>query len=298
MEDLKNLVNPEKKKISLEELISQVNQYTPEALSDMHNKAYEKEMALGEMKKNQGRDLSGLMLIGDYIAPGANLQQNYKQIRDPKTRAIAQEEAQLNDLQSRLMKGAMGYQAQEAKKDFMQAQSKAMEAKNKAKAVKEKTFKDQEWQSGLFASRMSQAEEEFEKLAKEGYDRTKLEESAMALLPGATKSDFLKRAEQAERNFLNAVLRKESGAAIGPSEFKSGELQYFPRAGDPPEVVAQKKRNRDLAISALSAASGGAFDKVQERYKKDYPESSGASKKAKAGSPPSRAQQLREKYGL
>jgi hypothetical protein len=35
--------------------------------------------------------------------------------------------------------------------------------------------------------------------------------------------------KQAEQNFINAILRKESGAAISPSEYKNAEKQYFPQ---------------------------------------------------------------------
>ena len=62
--------------------------------------------------------------------------------------------------------------------------------------------------------------------------------------------------DQAKRNFINAILRQESGAVIGPSEFASAELQYFPQPGDSPEVIAQKKANRETAVNALKVAAG------------------------------------------
>lgn len=62
--------------------------------------------------------------------------------------------------------------------------------------------------------------------------------------------------DQAKRNFINAILRQESGAAIGPSEFASAELQYFPQPGDSLEVIAQKKANRKTAVNALKVAAG------------------------------------------
>ncbi|MCZ3114821.1 hypothetical protein NYZ21_20500, partial [Acinetobacter baumannii] len=36
------------------------------------------------------------------------------------------------------------------------------------------------------------------------------------------------RAEQAQRDFINAVLRQESGALIGEAEFDNARKQYFP----------------------------------------------------------------------
>ena len=62
--------------------------------------------------------------------------------------------------------------------------------------------------------------------------------------------------EQAKRDFINALLRQESGAAIGKDEFDSAERQYFPQVGDKPEVIEQKRRNRETAANALRIASG------------------------------------------
>ncbi len=61
------------------------------------------------------------------------------------------------------------------------------------------------------------------------------------------------QAEQAQRDFINAVLRRESGAAIAPSEFANASKQYFDQPNDKPEVKAQKAANRKLSISGLLA---------------------------------------------
>lgn len=57
--------------------------------------------------------------------------------------------------------------------------------------------------------------------------------------------------EQSQRDFVNAVLRRESGAAIGANEFENAKKQYFPQIGDSAAVIEQKKRNRDLAVQGL-----------------------------------------------
>lgn len=69
----------------------------------------------------------------------------------------------------------------------------------------------------------------------------------------------IKQFEQAKRNFVNAVLRKESGAAISPEEFKSAIQQYFAEPGDDPQTVLQKQRNRIDAANALIGGSGTAY---------------------------------------
>lgn len=78
-------------------------------------------------------------------------------------------------------------------------------------------------------------------------------------LPNFAKSADRQRFDQASRNFINAVLRNESGAAIAPSEFVSAEKQYIPQPGDSAAVLEQKKANRDLVASSFRAASGGAL---------------------------------------
>ncbi len=62
--------------------------------------------------------------------------------------------------------------------------------------------------------------------------------------------------EQAQRDFVNAVLRQESGAAVSAAEFDNARKQYFPQPGDSPEVVAQKKANRESAINGFRISAG------------------------------------------
>ena len=62
--------------------------------------------------------------------------------------------------------------------------------------------------------------------------------------------------EQAQRDFVNAVLRQESGAAISASEFDNARKQYFAQPNDSQEVIAQKKANREMAINGFRISSG------------------------------------------
>jgi len=64
------------------------------------------------------------------------------------------------------------------------------------------------------------------------------------------------KAVQAKRDFINAVLRQESGAAIGQLEFANADRQYFAQPGDSPEVIAQKKNNREIAIYGMNNLAG------------------------------------------
>ena len=64
------------------------------------------------------------------------------------------------------------------------------------------------------------------------------------------------KVEQAKREFINAQLRRESGASIQPSEFESANLQYFPQPYDKPDTLKQKAQARALAIENMRGAAG------------------------------------------
>lgn len=119
---------------------------------------------------------------------------------------------------------------------------------------KDKPLTTSEYQARGFANRMDQAEDVFKKLDQEGFNRSDYGTSLKAtLMPDFAKPAELRQQEQAERNFINATLRRESGAAIAESEFENAEKQYFPRAGDDPETIAQKARNRQAVLENMKA---------------------------------------------
>jgi hypothetical protein len=61
---------------------------------------------------------------------------------------------------------------------------------------------------------------------------------------------------QARVNFITAVLRKESGASISPTEFATAEKNYFPAPGDSEKIVKQKQQAREMAIKAMKIQAG------------------------------------------
>lgn len=77
------------------------------------------------------------------------------------------------------------------------------------------------------------------------------------------RTEGFQKLDQAQRNFVNAVLRKESGAAISPSEFDSASKQYFPQPGDGPDVIRQKAQNRATAIAAMKRTGLPALQQGQ-----------------------------------
>lgn len=74
------------------------------------------------------------------------------------------------------------------------------------------------------------------------------------------QSEDYQKYKQARDDFINAQLRRESGAVIGLDEYASADRQYFPQPGDKPEVVAQKNKNRQLAVEAMTRAAGRTYE--------------------------------------
>lgn len=69
--------------------------------------------------------------------------------------------------------------------------------------------------------------------------------------------------QNARINFITAVLRKESGAAISPGEFITAEKLYFPQPGNDPSVIKQKQKARELAIKAMEIQAGPGAKSIQ-----------------------------------
>jgi hypothetical protein len=74
-----------------------------------------------------------------------------------------------------------------------------------------------------------------------------------------TQSPEQQQIEQAQRNFINAVLRPESGAVINQDEFDNARKQYFPQPSDGPDVIAQKAKNRRTSIEGIANAAAPSF---------------------------------------
>lgn len=73
------------------------------------------------------------------------------------------------------------------------------------------------------------------------------------------------QAEQAAREFLSAVLRKDTGAAITTQEFDIYGRTYLPQPGDSPAVLAQKRQSRQEALDAIQGGLGTATTLYQRQ---------------------------------
>jgi len=125
---------------------------------------------------------------------------------------------------------------------------------------------DSQGKALLFGSRMKQADQQIARLEAGGTKSGNRVQQGLESIPGIGRalgmaanplvSDNQQSYAQARRNFINAALRRESGAVISPSEEANADLQYFPQPGDGPRVLEQKRQNRKLAMDAVLYEAG------------------------------------------
>jgi hypothetical protein len=112
---------------------------------------------------------------------------------------------------------------------------------------------------GSFALRMREASERYER-AGVGAPSEGLA-MAEAVLPESfvnarIRPEARQLAQQAQRDWVSAALRFESGAAIPPGEMDNHIRTYFPQVGDSEAVIRQKAEARRTAEAGMAAAAG------------------------------------------
>jgi len=77
--------------------------------------------------------------------------------------------------------------------------------------------------------------------------------------PNLLQSEDMQIYNQAQRQFTEARLRKDSGAAIPEAEFENDRVMYFVQPGDTQETIKRKKAARESTLNALARESGKAY---------------------------------------
>jgi hypothetical protein len=143
--------------------------------------------------------------------------------------------------------------------------------------AKDKPLTEVQGKSTGFATRADEADKIIGSVGESGKIQPSLLKSAAGAVPvigggletitNFAASSAQQQVEQAQRNFVNAILRQESGAAIGKDEFSNAQKQYFPQVGDSPEVIKQKSANRQTAINALKVQAGSGIKRMPQETK-------------------------------
>jgi len=138
------------------------------------------------------------------------------------------------------------------------------------KTAAEKPLTEGQSKALLFGARMEAADKILGDLSAKG-TTTSVPGSNVGYGVGrvitAMSSADQQKLDQAKRDFINATLRRESGAVISPSEFENAEMQYFPQVGDSKKVIEQKAQNRLTATRGVQVevpkAQRGLIKEVQ-----------------------------------
>jgi len=125
------------------------------------------------------------------------------------------------------------------------------------KAATPKPLTDVQANAAGFYDRATAAEQALTNLSK-SYSGTEVR----LPLPNALKSEDRQVFEQTQRDFISAVLRKESGAAISDTEFENEGKKYFPQPGDGAAVLKRKAEARKIAAKSLARAAGPALQQA------------------------------------
>lgn len=111
--------------------------------------------------------------------------------------------------------------------------------------------------SASFGRRAQDSSAIVDELESKGYKATSRWRGVRNAIPGNLATNPLDESyEQAQREFIASILRKESGGAITDQEFQEYGKIYFPQPGQGPEIVAQKRAARKRASESLIEQAG------------------------------------------
>lgn len=121
-------------------------------------------------------------------------------------------------------------------------------------------FNDSEALAAGFANRIRLSLDTLDRLESQGFSPVNFRDAAAdALGANFAKTPEGQLYQRAKEDFVTAVLRRESGAAIAESEFIREDKKYFPQIGDTQQVVEEKAKARHAALKSMIAGSGAAY---------------------------------------
>jgi hypothetical protein len=156
-------------------------------------------------------------------------------------------------------------------------------------------FTEGQSKDNVYATRAEGALRTLEPIASEltsamqraaGYDPT-------GLIRGAVQSEQFQVAKQAGDEFLQAILRKDTGAAITEPEQALYGQTYLPQPGDGPSVLEAKRTARIRAVEAIKAGMNIEQITVTERAIVQAAERAGGADVQPSPASPSQPRRLR-----
>lgn len=206
---------------------------------------------MGEETQRQGQQLTASS--AKYTADAhVKSQQAANGIAQSKLQIEQAKEARISQLDDLIING------NPLQKKMAAGQKAALMGKGQDSFADGKPLNDTQAKALLFGSRMQASGDILDSLAASGVNQpgiTKRIADTMRMGTAAnfTQSESQQQVEQAQRDFVNATLRRESGAAISESEFDNARKQYFPQPGDEPKQIEQKRQARLLSTRGILA---------------------------------------------
>lgn len=129
---------------------------------------------------------------------------------------------------------------------------------------KDETLNESQSNATMFYSR---AKEMDAALSSSNYNPTGVQAAFDRMASGPALTNWMASGEgqayiNQGKNFVAAILRKESGAAITNDEWTMGQQLYVDMPGDSAELRAQKAQNRKIAIEGIKVAAGPGVGRI------------------------------------
>ena len=115
-----------------------------------------------------------------------------------------------------------------------------------------------------YAARMEQAAPVLKNLEQTIANTNSLAFNNYEKLPAEFQPIAYRQFMQSARNFINSILRRESGAVISPTEFAEARKQYLQQPGDNATILQQKEMNRNIAYNSFKNAAGSAYQSIDD----------------------------------
>lgn len=128
------------------------------------------------------------------------------------------------------------------------------------RATSDQKLTAEERQVAALSLRMTEASKVINDLESKGIHSGNTGSNLLSKLPGGNfvLTPEYQTYQQQAMDWARAKLRRESGAAIGDDEARKEVITYFPQPGDKPQVIAQKRRSREIADLGQEEGSGRA----------------------------------------
>lgn len=161
--------------------------------------------------------------------------------------------------------------AREAQALQQQANARANQAEKRAQAQSKRGTVEQ-GKAAAFLERALGANTQYNELGIG--PRSWVAEKAYGVAPDLVNtmggnSPERQRADALQREFVSAILRYDSGAAIPPAEIDNAIRTYFPTPGESDAVIAQKAQMRTRALQGLVSSSGPLGPQVIQRFEQE-----------------------------